>query len=127
MEGSSLNPAPHILVVEDHCDTRNAMAKLLRFNGYQVSTAATMGEAVHAADGNNLDLVVCDLSLPDGSGVDVVREVNRRRPVPAIAVTGHSDGTGPQDADTAGFVLRLTKPVELSVLLAAIEDVTSRS
>ena|SRR5581483_8668215 len=115
-----------ILLVEDHPDTLNAMAKLLRFSGYQVSTAGSLSEAVALADGGKPDLLVCDLTLPDGQGADVMREVCHRRQIPGIAVTGHCDGPELHAAEQAGFALRLIKPVELTVLLAAIENVTGR-
>jgi DNA-binding response OmpR family regulator len=114
------------LLVEDHPDTLNAMARLLRFSGYQVSTAATLSEAMTLADSGSPDLLVCDLSLPDGDGTDVMRQVCRGRQIPAIAVTGHCDGPELRAAEQAGFALRLTKPVELTVLLAAIANVTGR-
>ena len=102
------------------------MARLLRFSGYEVSTAGSLSEAVTVAESDSVDLLVCDLTLPDGGGSDVMRQVSRRRPVPGIAVTGHSDGPEVREAEQAGFALRLTKPVELTVLLAAIADITGR-
>ena len=119
-------PPLRILLVEDHPDTLSAMARLLRFSGYQVSTAATLSEAMTLAESGPPDLLVCDLSLPDGDGGDVMRQVCRGRHIPGIAVTGHCDGPELRAAEQAGFALRLTKPVELAALLAAISDVTGR-
>lgn len=115
-----------ILLVEDHPDTLHAMARLLRFSGYEVSTAGTLLEATTLAETGLPDLLVCDLSLPDGDGADLMRRVCRGRHIPGIAVTGHCDGPELRAAEGAGFALRLTKPVELTVLLAAIENVTGR-
>jgi CheY-like chemotaxis protein len=115
-----------ILLVEDHPDTLSAMARLLRFSGYEVSTAATLSEATTLAESGSPDLLVCDLSLPDGDGADLMRQVCRGRHIPGIAVSGHCDGPQLRAAERAGFAVRLTKPVELTVLLAAIENVTGR-
>jgi CheY-like chemotaxis protein len=119
-------PPLRILLVEDHPDTLNAMARLLRFSGYEVSTAATSSEAITLAESGQPDLLVCDLSLPDGGGADVMRHVCRCRQIPGIAVTGHCEGPELRAAEQAGFALRLIKPVELTALLAAIENVTGR-
>ena len=123
-----LNAPPRILVVEDHRDSRDALAKLLRFSGYGVSTASCIAEALRAAELESIDLVVCDLALPDGDGSELIRELRQRRPVAAIAVTGQS----PPDPEASGaapsdFCERLTKPVQLPILLAAIENATRQS
>jgi DNA-binding response OmpR family regulator len=124
MQTKEIRSLPRILVVEDHRDTRDAMAKLLRFSGYGVCTAGCVAEALRAAERESIDLVVCDLTLPDGNGSELVRELRQRRPVPAIAVTGHTeDSEFPADAQ-ANFCERLTKPVQLPILLAAIENAT---
>ena len=122
-EQQGLEATPRILVVEDHRDSRDAMAKLLRFSGYGVSTASCVAEALRAAEREPIDLVVCDLSLPDGNGAQLIRQICQRRPVPAIAVTGHSETDSPAP-DVTGFCQRLTKPVQLPILLAAIESAT---
>lgn len=121
------SPSPlHILLVEDHLDTLNAMARLLRFSGFEVSTAGTLSEAMTLTEDGPPDLLLCDLSLPDGDGADVMRQVCRGRRIPSIAVTGHCDGPEMRAAEQAGFAVRLVKPVELTVLLAAIQNVTAR-
>jgi CheY-like chemotaxis protein len=123
MEVSS-DKMPRILVVEDHQDSRDAMAKLLRFSGYRVSTAGSVAEALRAAEGDGIDLLVCDLTLPDGSGWELKRELCSRHPIPAIAVTGHSAGAELHEAERAGFRDRLLKPIDLPLLLSAIENAT---
>lgn len=124
MEVTAKNSTTRILLVEDHRDSRDAMAKLLRFSGYQVSTAGSVAEAIRAADGQGIDLVVCDLTLPDGNGSQLMRELRARGPMPAIAVTGHTDGSGGDGSDPVEFRDRLLKPVDLPLLLNAIENAT---
>lgn len=100
------------------------MAKLLRFSGYNVSTASCVAEALRTAEAESIDLVVCDLSLPDGNGAQLVRQLCQRRPVPAIAVSGHTPAEESPSIAETGFCERLTKPVQLPILLAAIENAT---
>jgi len=124
MEQGQFKSFPRILVVEDHRDSREAMAKLLRFSGYGVCTAGCVAEALRAAERETIDLVVCDLTLPDGNGSELIRELSQRRPVAAIAVTGHTDEANFPANAQAGFCERLTKPVQLPILLAAIKNAT---
>jgi DNA-binding response OmpR family regulator len=126
-ERGELHGTPRILVVEDHRDSRDALAKLLRFSGYCVSTASCVAEALRTAELESIDLVVCDLTLPDGNGCELVRELRQHRPVAAIAVTGHAPGSQSSDPRPSDFCERLTKPVQLSVLLAAIENATRQA
>jgi DNA-binding response OmpR family regulator len=124
MDQDGSNRAVRILVVEDHRDSRDAMAKLLRYSGYGVSTASCVAEALRAAELDSIDLIICDLTLPDGDGSDLVRELCQRHHVPAIAVTGHTADSESAQPAHSGFCERLTKPVQLPILLAAIENAT---
>ena len=63
-----------ILLVEDHPDTLRVMARLLKSLGYGVVTAASVAEALHQMDAEEFDLLVSDIGLPDGSGLDIMRE-----------------------------------------------------
>src|SRR5690348_13116415 len=112
-----------ILLVEDHPDTLNAMAKLLRFSGYQVSTAGSLSEAVALADGGKPDLLVCDLTLPDGQGADVLRAGCHAREIPGIAVPGALPGPLCHQSERAGVALRLVTRVGPAAHCAAIESV----
>jgi PAS domain S-box-containing protein len=111
-----------ILLVEDHADTATSLAELLRDEGYQVETATTAAAAL-AVDLEKVDLVVSDLGLPDASGHDLMRELRTRRPLPAIALSGYGTEADKRASEAAGFDVHLTKPVDWSELLAAIERV----
>ena len=81
-EGSRASPAgpaspadgpPKLLLVEDNADTLRAIASLLRSSGFAVRTAGSVGEALAALDVERFDLLVSDIGLPDGSGLDIMR------------------------------------------------------
>ena len=68
-----------ILLVEDHPDTLRMMTRLLQHMGHQVESASSVAEAIAISDGRVFDLLLSDIGLPDGSGLDVVRDLSRRR------------------------------------------------
>src|SRR5690606_4398635 len=63
-----------ILLVEDHSDTARLMGRLLRGEGHEVETAPTVAEALDLAERHEFDLLVSDLGLPDGTGIDLMRQ-----------------------------------------------------
>ena len=78
----------HILLVEDHEDSAEVMSRFLRAKGYDVKTCATLSEALAATNDQPFDLVLCDIGLPDGTGIDWIRSLRQRSSVPAVALTG---------------------------------------
>jgi signal transduction histidine kinase/CHASE1-domain containing sensor protein/CheY-like chemotaxis protein len=134
--GESLPPSPkdrdrplHILLVEDHPDTADAMRDLLAVFGHRVTVANNARDALAAAaaaqdgDGGGLDLVISDVGLPDVSGLELMTELKSRYHVPGIALSGYGMEEDVQRSREAGFERHLTKPVNLQVLQDAIRDV----
>ncbi|MFP5286118.1 MAG: response regulator, partial [Thermoanaerobaculia bacterium] len=111
-----------LLLVEDHADTAAAMADLLRALGHEVTVAGSVGAALGAAEarGGRFDLVVSDLGLPDGSGLDLMRELSGRYGLKGIALSGYGMEEDVQRSREAGFSKHLTKPVDLQAFKAAI-------
>jgi signal transduction histidine kinase len=111
-----------LLLVEDHADTAEAMANLLRALGHEVTVAGSVGSALSAAEaqGGRFDLVVSDLGLPDGSGLDLMRELAGRYGLKGIALSGYGMEEDVQRSREAGFSKHMTKPVDLQALKAAI-------
>ena len=111
-----------ILLVEDHADTARALTLLLGRDGYNVRVAANVAEAMRAAEAASFDLLLCDFHLPDGTCLDLMRELPEKagKGVPAIAITGR-DAPGDRDAIlAAGFAEHLVKPLSFEQLEAAI-------
>jgi PAS domain S-box-containing protein len=115
-----------ILLVEDHEDTAEAMADLLRLIGHEVEVARSVTTALALAatfPGGGIDLVVSDLGLPDGSGHDLMRELVRLYGWKGIALSGYGMEEDIRRSQEAGFARHLTKPVNLEALRAAIGQV----
>jgi PAS domain S-box-containing protein len=105
-----------ILLVEDHEDSAEVLSRLLREKGYSVETSATVAEAIRLATEQQFNLVVSDIGLPDGSGVDLIRQMRRHSSVPAIALTGFGTDRDISRYKEAGFDAHLTKPVNFQKL-----------
>ena len=71
-----------VLLVEDHADTARVLSHLLRDMGYEVATAGTVDSAKCILESQPFDLLISDIGLPDGSGLDVVRQARRVTPCP---------------------------------------------
>ena len=122
MSGRSLR----LLIVEDHEATRTVLARLLTRSGHQVTTASTMHEALLAFAAERFDGVISDLGLPDGSGLDLMREIQRMRPVPAIALSGYGMEDDLRQTKEAGFFAHLVKPVNLDQLKQLLARLATR-
>jgi signal transduction histidine kinase len=122
----SLGVARHILFVEDHADTAAAMVRVLGRQGYRITRAEDVASAKRAVDADNFDLVISDIGLPDGSGLDIVRHLRQKRDTPAIAVSGYGMAQDVASAEAAGFNRHLTKPVHPDILLDAVAEFLKR-
>ena len=71
------------------------------------------------------DAVISDLGLPDGSGLDLMREIQRQRPVPAIALSGYGMEDDLRQTKEAGFCAHLVKPVNLDQLRHLLDQITA--
>jgi two-component system CheB/CheR fusion protein len=111
-----------ILLVEDHTDTAEAMADLLRALGYEVTVASCVADGLTAAERQAFDLVLSDLGLPDGTGLDLMTELHDRYGVKGIALSGYGMEEDVRKSLEAGFDRHLTKPVNLQALQTAIQD-----
>ena len=110
-----------VLVVDDEGDFLTSYERLLKRHGFHVIVATTRAEGVAALVRERPHLVVSDLRLPDGSGLDVVRAA-RSMPEPpsVIVVTGYPSAETRQAALAAGATAFLAKPFAAAGLLAAI-------
>jgi PAS domain S-box-containing protein len=114
-----------ILLVEDHADTREAIAHLLRSRGAEVREAGSTAEALQRLDAERPSVVVSDIGMPGESGFHLIEELRRRDAklgvhTPAIAMTGFASAQDQQAAIAAGFDAHLPKPVDVAGLQRAI-------
>src|SRR5262249_22821183 len=76
-----------VLMVEDHRDTARVMTRLLRNESLKVEWAPSVAEALHLASESRFDIVVSDIGLPDGSGLDLMRQLRAKQPIQGIALS----------------------------------------
>lgn len=114
-----------ILFVEDDPTTRTVLARLLRKAGHVVSTAASVHDGIERANKGEFDLLVSDIGLPDGSGLDIMRQTQGRFACGGIALSGYGTDHDIQCSHAAGFRMHITKPVDITRLCAAIAEVAA--
>lgn len=109
-----------ILVVDDHHDTLRSMSLLLTRLGYHVLAAENMTDALRIATEEEFDILLSDIGLPDGSGLELIKRIRETRSVPALALSGFGMDDDLRRSLEAGFSDHLTKPVSLDRLQSAI-------
>ena len=112
-----------ILLVEDDADTRRILARLLRRNGYEVTTADCVQKGLELSDFQKFDIVISDLGLPDGSGLDMMRRLKEHYGYRGIALSGFGTEDDIRKSLAAGFGQHIVKPVDFDVLRTAIQQV----
>jgi CheY-like chemotaxis protein len=106
MKGTELT----VLLVEDHADTRQAVAGWLKHKGYAVVEAHNVEIALAAAQAQAFDILLCDLQLPDGDGWTLMRDLCAKRPIIGIATSGHCSAADLARSKEAGFSEHVIKP-----------------
>lgn len=104
-----------VLVVEDHPDSRELLVQILQSLRAHVLTAHNLDEAERILSIHKVRLVVSDMRLPDGTGLDLIRWIRAQhkgiRKIPCIAVTGFEEQFPPNTA--TGFNAYMRKPINL--------------
>ena len=116
-----------ILVVEDHLDTLRSLTLLLNRLGYDVLSAENMAGALLIAEREHFDILLSDIGLPDGSGLELVRKIRQKRNVSALALSGFGMEEDVQRSREAGFFDHLTKPVNIDRLKSAISELEAKA
>lgn len=117
---------PKILVVDDDASTRKMINTALDQNGYDVVEAGTAADAIEAINREDPDVVLLDLILPDGDGVQVCKEVREYSEVSIIMVTAKRDLTDRLAGLDAGADDYVTKPLSMGELVARIKSLLRR-
>ena len=115
---------PVLLVVDDHEENRDLLSRRLSKRGYCVLVARDGHEALATLDGAEVDLVLLDIMMPGMSGIDVLRQVRRRRSeveLPVIMATARTESDDVVEALELGANDYVTKPLDLPVVLARVE------
>jgi len=115
-----------ILLVDDHADTSSVMKLLLERRGYSVDTAWDVASGLEHARTREYDLLISDIGLPDGSGLDLMRAIRAFKPLPGIALSGFGMEDDIRRSHEAGFSEHLIKPVNFQALQDAIQRVLDK-
>ena len=107
-----------VLVVEDDREIRSLLQSSLSVEGFAVQTAVSLSEARALLQHSAPDLLILDLGLPDGDGVELVRELRRLQAVPVIVVSARHQEAQKIELLDAGADDYLTKPFGIAELLA---------
>jgi len=119
-------PAPTALLVEDERQIRRFVRTALETEGWKVFEAETMKQGLVEAGTRKPDLVVLDLGLPDGNGVDFIRDFRGWSSVPIIVLSARVDEADKIEALDAGADDYLTKPFGVGELLARVRATVRR-
>ncbi len=120
-------PGPRVLVVDDEPQILRALRTSLRGAGYEVETAETAEGALAAAAMRPPEAVILDLILPDGTGIDVCRELRTWSSAPVIVLSAIGEEREKVAALDAGADDYVTKPVGIDELLARLRAVLRRT
>ena len=115
-----------VLLAEDDAATVETAADVLRRKGHVVTTATSLSRALAVSSGE-FDVVVSDLDLGDGSGLELMRQIRSLGETPGIAVSGYATEDDVRQSREAGFAVHLAKPVTFAALESAIHRVAAAS
>ncbi|HEX2164812.1 MAG TPA: sigma-54 dependent transcriptional regulator [Thermoanaerobaculia bacterium] len=113
---------PHALAVDDDPNFLNALAELIENQGFTTNTATTLRDARERLLHKQPDIALIDLRLPDGSGMELLRELEKV-PTEVIVITGHADVDSAVEALRIGAADYLTKPLDVVRLKEILADV----
>lgn len=118
-----------VLVVDDNRDARGLLSSALTKRGAEVRACATVRTALDTLEQWQPDVLVSDIGMPGEDGYDFIRQVrslpdDRGGQIPAVAVTGYASKKDAARALEAGYQMFVSKPVELTGLVAIIRSVT---
>jgi two-component system, OmpR family, KDP operon response regulator KdpE len=122
-----MTPSPQVVIVEDDAQIRRFVRTSLEAEAYRVCEAETRSRGTIEAGTRKPDLLIVDLGLPDGSGVDLIRDVRAWSNVPILVLSARVDERDKVDALDAGADDYLTKPFGTGELLARVRAMLRRS
>jgi len=116
-----------LLIVDDEVSLRDFLTIVFEEDGCRVETAATLADGRAAIQKNEPDLVLCDLMLPDGSGLDLLREAKAQNPLIAvIMITAHTSTKSAVEALKAGAFDYIAKPFDIDELKIIVRNAVER-
>jgi two-component system KDP operon response regulator KdpE len=120
-------PGPVVMVVEDETHMRSFLCASLASEGFQPVEAATASVVTALLTSNKPEVILLDLGLPDGDGIEVARGIRKWSRIPIIVISARDSVTDKVEALDAGADDYLTKPFSVGELLARIRVVLRRA
>ncbi len=113
--------AARILIADDELNIRKVLSATLRREGYEVLTAKDGAEAIELLGSGKIQVVVTDLKMPRGDGIEVLQYVQHHRPqIPVIIITAHGTISNAVEALKSGALDYITKPFDKAELIQTI-------
>jgi two-component system, NtrC family, response regulator PilR len=121
------NRSVDLLILDDEASLRDFLSIVFEEEGWSVEAAGTLAEARAAIQKNEPDLILCDLMVPDGSGIDLLREVKAQNPsIAVIMITAHTSTKSAVDALKAGAFDYIAKPFDIEELKIIVRKAVER-
>jgi two-component system nitrogen regulation response regulator NtrX len=115
------------LIIDDDEDVRRTCVEMLRARGHQTLSAATVGEGLRLFAERRPAAVLLDLKLPDGTGIDVLRELQRQSPgTPVVVISGFGSVTEAVEAMRMGATDYIEKPISRDRLFQLMDRILQR-
>jgi two-component system response regulator AtoC len=114
---------PHVLIVDDDVNTREALVEITTAEGFTTAVAGTIRDAQLQIIRHRPDIVLVDIKLPDGSGMDIFNDIEARATTEIILITGHASIETAVEALRLGAADYLTKPINFRRLKALLSRV----
>ena len=118
---------PHLLIVDDSAAVTGALRILFEETGHDVSVAGSIRDAISVAKSRAVDVMLLDLTLPDGDGLTALARMRDEEVAPRVtaALTGRAEPETAARCTAAGCAAVLVKPVPIAELLRKVREWTS--
>jgi DNA-binding NtrC family response regulator len=117
----------NLLIVDDEASLRDFLTIVFEGEGWSIEAAATLADARAAVQRHEPDVILCDLMLPDGSGIDFLRELKAQNPsIAVVMITAHTSTKSAIDALKAGATDYIAKPFDIEELKVIVGKAVER-
>jgi FixJ family two-component response regulator len=121
-------PSPWIAIVDDDPSVLKALARLLRTRAIEARTYVSAQDFLASLPDGLPECLIVDLQMPEMNGLELQRHLNRAGiQIPTIVITAHRENDMRELCEAAGAQTYLLKPLQDSILLAAIDDVRAKT
>jgi CheY-like chemotaxis protein len=117
--------ALRVLIVDDHLDSLNCIARLFQMRGYATLVADCCRGALAAAEDGRVDVVVSDVGLPDGDGIALLEELKARYGIPSVALTAHVMPADVRRYDRSDIDCYFAKPARIDELVRVVASLAT--